>query len=562
MPRKKRKYYVASLDAETDPFKFQRIPRPFVWEFYCEELGIIEVFWGDDCSEQFIAWLETRDEEFLIYAHNGGKFDFHLLHKYLDNPIKIINARIVEAHIIFVRSADCVVRHRLRDSFAIMPFALKQYDKDEIDYAKLERPVREKNKPEILRYLHKDCLSLYQLVFAFVERFGPKLTIGSTAMKEIKARHKFKTMSRIDDAGFRPFYYGGRVQCFESGVINADGDGWKCFDVNSMYPKAMRDYRHPVNCGFDISSRMPDNFDRPFFLHFDGVNRGALPTRTENAGLSFAKQSGEFFACSHEIAVGLKYGLLDIKTVHECRIANETICFDTFVNDFYNEKVAAKASKDRINELFAKFVLNSGYGKFGQNPDNFADWFLNREFGNDEALRQAGYDLESEFPDFELWRKPSEQTDRAFFDVSIAASITSAARAMMLEGIQLAERPLYCDTDSLICKAFHGVVDPAILGAWKEEWTAPAVAIAGKKLYAAFDPRKPVKGKNAQKPIKLVSKGGSLTLAELIEVARGGEVEYSNPAPTFSLVAPTRFIHRKFRTTAENDIDDGEQITA
>lgn len=566
MARAKKILNIATVDVETDPFLFGRIPKPFALEFYCASHNICEVFWGDDCVTRWINWLEKQPEPFLIYAHNGGKFDFHFFTAYLENPCKIINARIVEAHIVFenTSSGEDTVSHRLRDSFAIMPYALaKMAHKIEIDITKLERHCREKHKAEILTYLHQDCVGLSELVVAFIERFGPKLTIGSTAMAEIKKRHPFRTMTKEDDAQFRPFYYGGRVQCFKSGIV--DNGPWKCFDVNSMYPKAMRDYRHPINGAFETSRELPPDFERPYFLHFRGRNRGALPKRSEyKAELSFNEPDGEFYACSHEIQVALKYGLIDIDEIIACHVAVEFQSMGVFVDEFYKQKQDAKANGDSITELFAKFLLNSGYGKYGQNPDNFSDWFINREWGNDEALTQAGYSLDCEFEDFELWSKPTENTEHAYFDVSIAASITSAARAMMLEGIQHATEPLYCDTDSLICRDFRGDVDKLRLGAWKYEWTAPAVAIAGKKLYAAYDPSQPM----SQKPIKLVSKGGGLKLAELVSICQGSTVEFHNQAPTFSLIRPTDFITRNFRMTvdpvsqisSQQDGDGGRRI--
>ncbi|MDE2020898.1 MAG: hypothetical protein KGJ13_11230, partial [Patescibacteria group bacterium] len=199
---------ISVIDFETDPFLYQRTPRPFACEFLSDEF--CEVFWGDDCHEQLAKFLETLSEPFFIYAHNGGKFDFHFLHRWLENPIKVINSRIVSAKMGI---------HTFRDSYAILPVPLRAYEKDEIDYTKMERDRREIYKEEILRYLHTDCVSLLDLVSAFVERFGDKLTIGSTAISEIKKRHPFIRATEPYDSVFRKFYYGGRVHCFKQGIV-------------------------------------------------------------------------------------------------------------------------------------------------------------------------------------------------------------------------------------------------------------------------------------------------------------------------------------------------------
>src|SRR6185437_7960470 len=103
-------------------------------------------------------------------------------------------------------------------------------EKKEIDYvAKMERNVREKYKPEILDYLHSDCVALFNVVSAFIERFGPRITIGGTAIKEIEKYHPTPHCGSAHDRQFRQYYYGGRVQCFDSGEIIGP---WKLYDVN------------------------------------------------------------------------------------------------------------------------------------------------------------------------------------------------------------------------------------------------------------------------------------------------------------------------------------------
>lgn len=545
MSRAKKKK-IAVLDCETDPFLYGRIPEPFCIEFYTD--GEMFQTWGNNCVAEMADYLEALPDEYLIYAHNGGKFDFHFFHKYIDNPIKIINARIVSAG---------MFQHTFRDSFAILPMPLRDYEKEDFDYSKLEKNKRDKNKSAILNYLHSDCINLFKLVSAFVDRFGAKLTVGSTAMKEIQKRHTFKRFNGQQDAFFRQFYYGGRVECFKGGILPGK-PSWKSYDVNSSYPKSMRDYKHPHNGAFHRCREMPDNFDNPFFIHFTGQNAGALPIHNKE-GLTFHQEYGEFFACSHEIEVALKYGLIRIDEIHSCHIAMQTIQFDTFVNDFYVEKVAAKISGDLLSEIFSKFMLNSGYGKFAQNPANFLDWKLVRDYGHDLELRAEGYELKSEFPDFELWAKPTEITDTSYFDVSIAASITSASRAILLEGIQNAVEPIYCDTDSLICREFKGNISSTELGAWKFERENKFAAIAGKKMYSVYDSEKDILNNRIKKAKgKLVSKGGQIELKDLLKMCRGGSHTHHNAAPTFSLIKPTVFISRKFVQTIDSDAEKDE----
>lgn len=524
---------IAVIDAETDPFKFQRIPKPFAWEFYSDERT--EVFWGVDCTEKLIAFLSTLGEPHMIFAHNGGKFDFHFLIDWIENPIKIINARIVSAKLGI---------HTLRDSFAILPSSLEQMGgKMETDYALFEEELREDNKAHILEYLHRDCLALYSKVAPFVERFGPRLTIGQTAMAEIQSRYSFIKIQKETDEIFRPFYYGGRVQCLKSGILEGP---WKLYDVNSMYPHVMKSKKHPINGAFFVTDEMPDNFDLPFFLKFEGTNKGALPIKTKD-GLSFGQRYGEFLACSHEIEVALKYDLITIDRVTECYVAEETITFEDYIDYFYTERQKAKENGDDAWQLFCKLLMNSAYGKFGQNPDDFEDWILTRGASSSE-LAQKGYECRHDAENFELWSRPARVKDSGYFDVSVAASVTSAARAILLDAMQNAVDPIYMDTDSIICRDLSADLDTKRLGAWKLEMTADTAAIGGKKLYALFD-------KGAREPKKIATKGGRMSLSEIKRICSGETILRQNDAPTFSLKKKPSFIERNFRMTIDDEED-------
>ena len=134
MPKTK----IATVDCETDPFLYNRFPKPFTWGFYDGEKYID--FWGDDATDKMIEHIEKFNG--IVYAHNGGKFDFHyLITKAAEKgKIKIINGRIAEYRL---------GKARLRDSWLILPVSLKQMQKDDIEYWKMEKEHRQKYKYEI-----------------------------------------------------------------------------------------------------------------------------------------------------------------------------------------------------------------------------------------------------------------------------------------------------------------------------------------------------------------------------------------------------------------------------
>ncbi len=279
---------LAVMDFETDPFKHGRNPVPFSFGFYDGE-NYVE-YWGDDSIEQFIRVIDDYREPLLIYAHNGGKFDFLYFIKYFSENIRIINGRVVEGHIGI---------HTLRDSYAILPMPLSDYRKDDIDYDKLEKKCREQHKIEILSYQKTDCIALFELISAFWKEFGDVLTIGSAAMRELKKFHKFDTGGATYDKFFREYYFGGRSQCFETGIIN---DDIKIYDVNSMYPHVMHSKLHPVGTEHIYNTRVNN---KTSFVMFEGENYNALPIRTKT-GLNFNVPRGTFKTSIHEFNIGLE----------------------------------------------------------------------------------------------------------------------------------------------------------------------------------------------------------------------------------------------------------------
>lgn len=520
---------IAVIDFETDPFLYGRIPKPFSADFYDGENH--KIFWGDNCAQELIDYLlYDVKEPYLIYAHNGGKFDFHFILHALQNPIRIINARLVSA---------TLGTHEFRDSYAAIPIPLSAYKKDDIDYDKFEVENRDKYKDEIIAYLKTDCEYLYQLTTKFCERFDRALTVGSAAIKQVRKIYQFETVNKSHDAKFREYYFGGRVQCFETGIIRRDV---KIYDVNSMYPHVMKNFVHPTgkknitvfNCSMDRHGRIKGIADAPFYFARikAKINKGGLPIRLKT-GLDFTINSGEFFTTSHEIKVLLKYGAIEIEKVIEARATIENISFGEYVDKFAAEKVAAKVSGDKISEIFAKFMLNSAYGKFAQNPESYKDWKLGTESPGDD------WQLEREAGEYCFFSKPT--TRHSYYDVAIGASITGAARAVLLEALFNATNPIYCDTDSIICESLNGVeLHETNLGAWKFEGGGDTIAIAGKKMYAVFDNKQCV---------KYASKGAHLKPSDIYKLASGDRITWQSDAPTFSLLKEASFIERNMSAT-------------
>ncbi len=321
------------------------------------------------------------------------------------------------------------------------------------------------------------------------------------------------------------------------------------FDLNSSYPYSMKAFLHPVNTGIRVSKWIePDTC----FVVAEGRNYGAFPTRTKSGGLDFTQPTGRFSTTIHEWEAALETGCFQptriVKTYgFECRQS-----FGAFVDHFYEARLHAKLIEDKIHTLFYKFVLNSSYGKFAQNPENYSEWCITKCDAPMPPPWKVRYCYHGKYM---IWEKPLES--QHFYNIATGASITGASRSLLMRGLRGAIDPLYCDTDSIICRGLRGVpINETELGAWKCEATGTVAAIAGKKIYAVCSPgESPPKKEGLQIDgrghwcVKKAHKGFRATAADIFKVAAGETITYENPVPAFQLDGGVKWTVRKIRAT-------------
>ena len=523
---------IATLDIETDPFRFGCTPMPFAIGFY--DADVYMQFWGDDCVQKMIEWLDDYPPR-RIYVHNGGGFDFWYLQEWITAPVFFIRSRIAKCGLLG--------KHEMRDSYRMIPVPLKDYMKEEISYDWFWPKERERHRKEISYYLQKDCEYLYSLVTDFISRFGLHLTIGGAAIKLLRNYHPNRHESELFDEQFRPYYFGGRNQVFEKGELHG---AFKVYDVNSMYPDVMRNCQHPFGGSFAKSKHIPDA--KFSFARITAESHGALPIA--NKGLLFPHGVNEFWACSHEIHTGEELGLLKVLKVHECITWKATQNFKAFIDMCVSKKIEADEKGDQGGRTFYKLFMNTPYGKFGQNPRNYEDCDL---FDDYQEAVEHGYEPKAHLGERIIGFKPADIADWSFNNVAIAASITSASRAKLMVGISRSVRPVYCDTDSIICEQLDMELHDNALGAWKNETPGgfDTIYIAAKKLYACYDKGEPLLiGKPGKQKEKKACKGANLSAHVIKDVALGTDFVCNLDAPLLKMGQPAKFISRVIRQSA------------
>ncbi len=536
MPRK-----IAVLDTETDPFKRGRYPIPFaVGVFDGDEY---HEWWGESCIEDALVFLS--DKEWIVYAHNGGKFDYHFMLDYLmeNEHVTIINGRLSKFSI-----GDC----EFRDSINILPVPLSQMQKDEIDYALFEKEVRElpENKRAIRDYLRTDCEYLFDFVNSFIDTYGIHLTQASAALKYWQKLYKRKPpkTDREYYEKFSPYYFGGRVECFQKGHILGK---FLSADINSAYPYAML-HEHPISTSYfsfhatcaELIKKI-DHWVTGFFS-ITAESRGALPYRAQDGSLTFPNDNEIrlFHVTGHEIKTGLETGTLRLDSVLQGHMHDGTTNFDEYIYYFYNLRLEAIRTGNKKLDLFCKIFMNSLYGKFGANPENYNEFMVADKIEEMRRLEKYDYDFAGTLgPNF-LMRRDLDEEKMRYYNVATAASITGFVRAYLWRHICDSTGVIYCDTDCIVARDVSCDIGEN-LGQWGIEGHYSTGAVGGKKLYAfKYSDDKRNKRSDVGK-YKIASKGTRLKAEEILEVCSGNEVIYRPDAPSYSVFNLPSFNSRK-----------------
>lgn len=525
---------VFAIDAETDPFDGTTDIQPYLWDIFDgEEHTTIETV--AKCHAFF------KENPGLYYAHNGGKFDFHL-GGFCDpiesgSEVLAINGRLVR-----FKMLGC----EFRDSFAILPSALSSLGsgdthKKVIDYAKMHKKTRGAWMHEIREYIRADTETLWNAVMSFRDTYGSGLTLAGAAFAQLKLSmgKKFETLNAGKDKTPRLYYFGGRVEALFKGEIKK---AFKVYDIASAYPRAMIE-EHPAGTSLDIDCpKASAPIVSQAFYTVIGVSRGALPFIDEKKALTFPNDDVvRTFRCTGwELCAGIETKTFEVQKITARVRFGKTQNFQTFVDKFY--KLKAEAPKGSHARLFAKLILNGAYGKTGANPLHYARQLVISEEEKGgyllEGWRDAGTLGKNCFVD-----RPLEGDELKYVHVGVAASITGFVRAYlwraMCELRAQGGRVLYCDTDSIAVQGAELRLGEK-LGDWTLDADCVSGGIAGKKLYAF----KTVSGE-----WKTSCKGARLNAFEIMRVVHGKTIEWKNNAPTYSISRGVRMMKRKIRKT-------------
>ena len=458
---------------------------PYALGFY--DGDNLKIFDGRECIKLFLEeFLRRKYAGLIVYAHNGGKFDFSFI---LDEIMKFEDEYKIEpmrsgARILQIKFTKNKQSWILRDSMSIFNnFSLAKLTKNfeveslkgDFDHNKINWDNWEDLKPEWEPYLTNDCLGLHQVMTKFeqflIENFGVDLhkniTLAQISMRVFRKKHlKIKIPNYItQEDDIRKSYYGGRTEIFKT-----YGENLNYYDINSLYPYVMHKYKMPVGVPRLTYAMRVHEFGIAHAQVYvpEHIKVPVLPYRSESGKLIFPTGRFSGWWCTPELKKAVEIGC-KVKIIKGYLFEQEHL-FKGYIEDLYKIKQNSKSGS--VDYITSKLLMNSLYGKFGQRRER-QQVIINPE--DTTGLEPLDFEGVSGM----YLKKGFSQA--CHIVPAISSMITCYARLHLYEFLSKCE-PYYCDTDSIITK--YVLETSPLLGAMKLEEEIKQGIFLLPKMYA------------------------------------------------------------------------------
>lgn len=374
---------------------------------------------------------------------------------------------------------------------------------ESIGIPKLPQPPFEADDEAWKVYCHRDVEILYQtwqhwLTFLSeydLGNFG--LTIASQAFNAF--RHRFMTSSiyvhnsKKAVSLERESYRGGRVECFQLGELPLKD--YYLLDVNAMYAFMLKSYPYSSNL-ISTGKRASLDLIKGILTRCSVIAEVEVNIPEPCFGVKYKGRLifpiGEFVVTLNTPELDYGFEKRYITRVLNFAVYDRVPLFSDYVDFFYSKRLSFRENGNEVYNYLCKLMLNSLYGKFGQQIE---EW---KSVGYDSTRL---YDYWSEWDvmtkTLHIFRCLNHQVEEKVGNsegfnslVAIPSEATAYARMYLWKLITTAgrEHVYYCDTDSLIVdkeglanlKAF---VNPSDIGLLRVQDKARKLVIYGLKDY-------------------------------------------------------------------------------
>lgn len=373
-------------------------------------------------------------------------------------------------------------------------------------------------RKELAIYCENDTIALHQIITAFSKEIFKLFkvditkypTLPSVAFGYYRAKHLPQNTIPIilgkDYELLQKAYYGGITDSYRP-----FGKNIHSYDVNSLYPAAMKSFPMPVGHPRHFIGD-PYLIDKNPFGFFEvkvtapDIKIPFLPTKMAigKATRTICPKgtwSGWYF--SEEIKNAQKHGYRF--EILQGYLFQQKNIFDTYVSDLYHLKSNTDPSNPRY--FIAKLLMNSLYGRFGMDPINEVTSIVSQEESEKLAIEKDGVlpiPLLSGNVLVKYESVVSENSKESNVSVPISAAIASYSRIMMSYYlVKYADNIYAIDTDGikLDCHLHPDEVHNKDLGKMKYEYTFKEAVFPLPKVYGGIL-ENPYKGKTEIVKIK------------------------------------------------------------
>lgn len=403
------------------------------------------------------------------------------------------------------------------DSLKLIPFSAEKIAKDfdldlvkgKIDYCKY-RPYGYKPTDAEIAYCRNDVEIIGKAMKIMLDEGYDKLTLSANAYDVFQKMTKkqnwnkwfgeWETNCDLElDKNIRAAYRGGFCQCNSKYINKTIKQPTYYFDVNSLYPYVMGNYDLPYGQPVEYNGNYKEDPEHPLYIQQISVDmelkEGGIPCiLNKNKQLGNGKyiiDTAQQADCGNVINLTLtkydlelmykNYNIYSIKYIKGWKFKARRDMFVNYVKKYYDMKVKADKSGNRVQRTIAKLFLNSLYGKFGQNPKRAKKY---PKLGEDGLIRLK-YDpeLDESEPQYRIAKK--------FHYLPVAVFITSIARHMIINDILSigVDNWIYSDTDSIITLVPlpSNRLSQTKLGKYKIEHIMKKFKCLGQKTYYGID---------------------------------------------------------------------------
>lgn len=428
--------------------------------------------------DEYMSDVTKNHKKSIIYFHNFGRFDSTFILKWIVSKNKNIGKiEIIERNNIIyeIRMVDCKIF--FRDSLLVMPLSLEKIGenfcsenkKTNFDYDNVTE-IYKINKELLIELCVKDCEVLKEGYNNFsnliYDQFGinlySQLTLPSLAFNIFKKEyydvenHPIAKNPYYVDQFIRRSYAGGISEVFKPHLI----DGY-CYDVNSLYPFVMMNYKFPVGKGTFVEGNEIDIDNFIGFIECEVTvdeELNYLTFRDSERGLITPTGRWTAVYFHEEVKFALELGY-KIKFLKGFKYEKSDYIFKKFVTDLYKLR---KESKNKSMNNIAKLILNSLYGRFGMKifieSTKFIDMSQVKKLKEKYIIRNVNY-LGNDLYTVSVIKKSNNDKDlyKNSIDtetaVQIASAVTAYSRMYMYNFKNIkGNECYYTDTDSIFVK--------------------------------------------------------------------------------------------------------------